>query len=472
MAVVFKLPDLGENIESAEVVAVSVAVGDVVAADQTLIEVETDKAVTDVPSPVAGKLVELAVSVGDKLAVGDVIATIEDGGADQGADDAQADDQRPTEESDESSEDEAERAGQAESRSDDGRKGAGGEDTESSGDEAEPSEQVKSRSDDGRKSAGVEDADSGEASVAPPTPAADDQGERPVPAAPSVRKFAREIGVDVSQVHGSGPAGRISIEDVKAHARNLPVGGPRGAPRKALPDFRKWGEVERQRMSNVRKKTALQMETGWQAPHVTLHDKADVTALETFRRQYKATVEQAGGKLTITAMLLRITSAALNRFPALNCSIDIAQDEVIYKKYVNVGVAVDTPRGLVVPVILHADRKTVTQLSAELTETAAKARNGKLSLEEMSGGTFTITNLGGIGIGHFTPIINDPEVAILGIGRSQYEPVYVDGQFQPRLMMPLSLSFDHRIVDGADGARFLRWIVQAMEQPLLLVMEG
>jgi pyruvate dehydrogenase E2 component (dihydrolipoamide acetyltransferase) len=287
-----------------------------------------------------------------------------------------------------------------------------------------------------------------------------------------VRKFAREIGVDISQVPGSGPAGRISVEDVKAFSRRMPAGATRGTPRKALPDFSRYGEIERRPMSNVRKKTAAQMETGWQAPHVTLHDKADVTGLEQFRQQYQPRVQEAGGKLTVTAMLLRIVSAALRKFPALNCSIDLAQQEVIYKRYVNIGVAADTPRGLVVPVILHADQKSVTQLSVELTEMAARARAGKLSLEEMSGGTFTITNLGGIGIGHFTPIINDPEVAILGIGRANYEPVYTDGEFRPRLMMPLSLSFDHRIVDGADGARFLRWIVEATEQPLLLAMEG
>ncbi|MBM4090179.1 MAG: 2-oxo acid dehydrogenase subunit E2, partial [Planctomycetes bacterium] len=246
----------------------------------------------------------------------------------------------------------------------------------------------------------------------------------------------------------------------------------RAAPRKALPDFQKWGEIERRSMSNVRKKTALQMESGWQAPHVTLHDKADVTALEQFRQQFKATVEKAGGKLTITAMLLKIVSVALRKFPELNCSIDVSQHEIIYKRYVNVGVAADTDRGLVVPVVLNSDKKTVTELSVELTELATRARQGKLSLEEMTGGTFTITNLGDIGIGHFTPIINDPEVAILGVGRSNYEPVYVDGGFQPRLMMPLSLSFDHRIVDGAGGARFLRWIVEGIQQPLLLAMEG
>ncbi len=428
MAVIFKLPDLGENIESAEVVSVAAAVGDIIEANQTIIEVETDKAVTDVPAPIGGKLIELAVAVGDKLSVGDIIAKIEEiaggsvpAGAKQGKPVA-AVPQVPVAQADEAAAP-AEPAAVA---------------------EGTPEQiQVPQVSDD-----------------------------RPVQASPSIRKFAREIGVDISHVSGSGPAGRISIDDVKSHARRMPAGGARGPARKALPDFRKWGDIERKTMSNVRKKTALQMETGWHAPHVTLHDQADVTALEQFRQQYKATVDQAGGKLTITAMLLRIASAALKKFPALNCSIDMSQDEIIYKKYVNVGVATDTPRGLVVPVILQADQKTVTQLSVELTEIASRARAGKLSLEEMAGGTFTITNLGGIGIGHFTPIINDPEVAILGIGRSNYEPVYVDGQFQPRLMMPLSLSFDHRIVDGADGARFLRWIVQAVEQPLLLAMEG
>ena len=432
MAVVFKLPDLGENIESAQVVSIAVAVGDFIQAEQTLIEVETDKAVTDVPAPIAGKLIEIAVKVGDKLSVGDIIAKIEEV--------------------------------------------ASGGPTATSG-AAPPAAVVRST-----PPPAVPPAHAAEP-VRPPATASASvtpeqievpqlESDRPVPASPSVRKFAREIGVDISQVPGSGPAGRISIDDVKTFNRRTPIGGTRGAVRKALPDFRKWGEIDRQPMSNVRKKTALQMESGWQAPHVTLHDKADVTALEQFRQQYKAHVEQAGGKLTITAMLLRIASAALRKFPALNCSIDMSQQEIILKKYVNVGVAADTPRGLVVPVILHADQKTVTQLSVELTEMAARARAGKLSLEEMTGGTFTITNLGGIGIGHFTPIINDPEVAILGIGRSNYEPVYIEGQFQPRLMMPLSLSFDHRIVDGADGSRFLRWIVEAIQQPLLLAMEG
>lgn len=433
MAVVFKLPDLGENIESAEVVSVAASPGDMIEAEQTIIEVETDKAVTDVPAPIGGKLLEVAVSVGDKLSVGDIIAKIEE--VEGGSERAEATEDQP----DESEEDEATEEKPAE---------------ESSAAEEETPETSSTRPAPQQVEVPVSSSD------------------RPVLASPSVRKFAREIGVEISQVSGSGPAGRISIDDVKSHSRRMPSGGGRSVVRKALPDFAKWGEIEREPMSNVRKKTALQMETGWIAPHVTLHDKADVTGLEQFRQQYKDTVEEAGGKLTITAMLIRIVAAALRKFPELNCSIDMSQDEIIYKHYVNIGVAADTRRGLVVPVILNADRKTVTELSVELTEMATRARAGKLSLEEMAGGSFTITNLGGIGIGHFTPIINDPEVAILGVGRNTRESVYVDGEFQPRLMMPLSLSFDHRIVDGAGGARFLRWIVAAIEQPLLLAMEG
>ncbi|MHB8863789.1 MAG: dihydrolipoamide acetyltransferase family protein [Pirellulaceae bacterium] len=472
MAVVFKLPDLGENIESAQVVSIVATVGDYIEAEQTLIEVETDKAVTDVPAPVAGKLLEISVAVGDKLSVGDVIAKIEEGASESPADERAEPADKRAEAADERAEPADERAEPADERAEPADERATPADE--SAEPAEAADRSTEPADDGQPSPRATAAPAPAAGSTAPqqveVPVA--ENDRPVPASPSVRKFAREIGVDISQVSGSGPAGRISVEDVKAFNRRTPTGGPRGAARKALPDFLKWGEIDRQPMSNVRKKTALQMESGWQAPHVTLHDKADVTALEQFRQHHKAHVEQAGGKLTITAMLLRIVSAALRKFPALNCSIDMSQQEVVYKKYVNVGVAADTPRGLVVPVILHADQKTVTQLSVELTEMAARARAGKLSLEEMTGGTFTLTNLGGIGIGHFTPIINDPEVAILGIGRSNVEPVHVDGQFQPRLMMPLSLSFDHRIVDGADGARFLRWIVEAIQQPLLLAMEG
>jgi len=459
MTTVFKLPDLGENIESAQVVSIAVAVGDHVEAEQTLLEVETDKAVTDVPAPVAGRIAEIAVSVGDKLSVGDLIAKIE-----EGADEGQAPEAPPAPRESSgaapAAQEEPRPAPAATAPPDEQAQAAEAAGSPPPAESAEPAAAAAPGT--------TPEPSPADESAAVPAPSTD----RSVPAAPSVRKFAREIGIDVTQVPGSGPAGRISIEDVKAYSRRTPSGAGRAPVRKALPDFARWGDIDRQPMSNVRKKTALQMESGWQAPHVTLHDKADVTTLERFRQQYKARVETAGGKLTITAMLVRIVAAALRKFPEVNCSVDMAQNEIIYKKYVNIGIAMDTPRGLVVPVILHADQKTVTQLSIEITETAERARAGKLSLEEMTGGTFTLTNLGGIGIGHFTPIINDPEVAILGIGRSTQEPGYIDGQLQPRLMMPLSLSFDHRIVDGAGGARFLRWIVEAVEQPLLLAMEG
>ena len=226
-------------------------------------------------------------------------------------------------------------------------------------------------------------------------------------------------------------------------------------------------------MSNVRRLTADQMARTWASvPQVTQYDQADVTELEQLRRQYAPKAVAAGGRLTITAIALKIAAAALKRFPQFNASVDMATHEVIYKQYYHVGVAVDTDRGLLVPVIRDVDRKNVITLAVELTELAERARTRKTALEEMQGGTFTITNLGGIGGTGFSPILNAPEVAILGMARSRMEPVYTDGQFVPRLMLPLSLSYDHRLIDGADGARFLRWVAEALQQPFLLSLEG
>jgi pyruvate dehydrogenase E2 component (dihydrolipoamide acetyltransferase) len=289
------------------------------------------------------------------------------------------------------------------------------------------------------------------------------------PAAPSVRRLARELGVDIRRVAGSGPAGRISVDDVQAFVRNAMAGGvPAGAP-SSLPDFSKWGEVERKPMSNIRRKTAEHLTHAWNAiPHVTQHDKADITTLEALRKQYSPQAEKAGGKLTMTAIALKIVAAALAKFPQFNSSIDIARNEIVYKKSIHVGVAADTERGLLVPVIRDVDRKGIIQLAAELGAASDKARGGKLSLDDMQGGGFTITNLGGIGGTSFTPIVNWPEVAILGISRGAREPVYADGAFEPRLMLPLSLSYDHRVIDGADAARFLRWVAEAFEQPFVM----
>jgi pyruvate dehydrogenase E2 component (dihydrolipoamide acetyltransferase) len=291
--------------------------------------------------------------------------------------------------------------------------------------------------------------------------------------------MARELGVDINQVPGSGADGRISIEDVKEQARRIVTGASAGKgsqpAAEPLPDFSRWGAIVRQPMRAVRRKTAEHLAAAWAAiPHVTQHDLADVTLLEELRKRYAKKSETAGGSLTVTAVAVKVVAAALKVFPQMNSSIDLAADEIIYKKYVNIGIAVDTDRGLLVPVIHGADAKNIVQLSVEIAQLSEKARTRKISLDEMQGGCFSVSNLGGIGGTYFTPIVNLPEVGILGISRARTEPVYSKetGQFAPRLMLPLSLSYDHRVVDGADGIRFLRWVAEALEQPFLLALEG
>jgi pyruvate dehydrogenase E2 component (dihydrolipoamide acetyltransferase) len=226
-------------------------------------------------------------------------------------------------------------------------------------------------------------------------------------------------------------------------------------------------------MRGIRRKTAEHLARAWATiPHVTQHDLADITAVEELRKTYAKDVEAAGGNLTVTAVLVKVIAAALRKFPQFNSSVDMASEEIVYKKYVNIGIAVDTERGLLVPVIRDADARNVTEIAVALAQLSDKARKGKLSLDEMQGGCFSISNLGGIGGTAFTPIINAPEVAILGVSRARMEPVYLDGQFVPRFMLPLSLSYDHRVIDGADGIRFLRWVVEALEKPFLLALQG
>jgi pyruvate dehydrogenase E2 component (dihydrolipoamide acetyltransferase) len=290
--------------------------------------------------------------------------------------------------------------------------------------------------------------------------------------------MARELGVDIDQVAGSGSGGRISVDDVKAHAKRIitePAAAGGVIPAEPLPDFSRWGEIERQPMRAVRRKTAEHLTAAWTAiPHVTQHDLADVTNLEELRKRYAKQAETAGGSLTVTAIAVKVVAAALRVFPQFNSSIDLAAGEIISKKYVNIGVAVDTDRGLLVPVIRNADTKNIIQLSVELAQLSEKARNRKIALDEMQGGCFSVSNLGGMGGTYFTPIVNAPEVAILGISRAKMEPVYdkSTGGFVPRLVLPLSLSYDHRVIDGADGIRFLRWVVEALEQPFLLALQG
>ena len=409
------------------------AVGDQVAAEQSVLEIETDKAVVEVPSPVGGSVTAIHVAAGDKAAVGQLIVTLETDGA------ASAKDARPA----------IERAPAVEPA-------------------AEPQEAPAAP-----PPSQPPPAMSSEEPVAPRQPGAI------AAAAPSVRRLAREIGVSIDEVPGTGPGGRVSAEDVKRYARARRQAAPEPAPASAapvavpLPEFGRWGEVERRPMSNVRRLTADQMARTWASvPQVTQFDRADVTELEELRQKYGPRAVAAGGRLTVTAIALKVVAAALQRFPQFNASVDMSTHEVIFKSYYHVGVAVDTDRGLLVPVIRDVDRKNIITLAVELNELAERARNRKTSLEEMQGGTFTVTNLGGIGGTGFSPILNAPQVAILGMARSRIEPVHTGGQFVPRLMLPLSLSYDHRLIDGADGARFLRWIAEALSQPFLLSLEG
>lgn len=427
MATEFKLPELGENIKGGVITKVLVTVGATVAKDQPVLEMETDKAVVEVPSSVAGTVTAVHVKDGDKAAVGQLIFTV-------AADGVSA--------------------------------------------PPAPLEQPKKAKPQAPAPAVPAPQAPAAAEGPAPAPVAAASPGVPVAAAPSVRQFAREIGIEISKVPAGSPDGRITIDDVKRYAKQInesrAAGGP-AAPEIRLPDFSKWGVVERQAMTAVRRKTAEHMALAWsQIPHVTQFDNADITGLEERRKKLSPKVEKAGAKLTVTAILIKIVAAALKVFPKFNASIDAAKGEIILKKYIHIGVAVDTDRGLLVPVVKEADRKNIVQIAVELAQMAEKARAGKLALDEMQGGSFTVTNLGGIGGTHFTPIVNFPEVAILGVGRARMEPHFggKDGCCSPKLVLPLSLSYDHRLIDGADGARFLRWVVEAIEEPLLIPLEG
>jgi pyruvate dehydrogenase E2 component (dihydrolipoyllysine-residue acetyltransferase) len=494
----FTLPELGENISSGDVLRVLVKPGDTIQKEQSVLELETDKATIEVPSSVAGQVKEVKVKAGDKVKVGQAILSVEDGAG------AKSTEAAPTKSGGEGGK--AEAPTKAEGGKADGDRRATAADAAPAPQPAkekipdvQPDIQARNQSTTPDK-AGVKDpsvgpqAQSGAAEGDAPSrgrnvvdisrgarapeasaPSAAAPELPPAPAAPSVRRMARELGVDINQVVGTSAGGRISTEDVKAYAKRLVEGGSRGGAVQAepLPDFSRFGAVERQPMRAVRRKTAEHLSAAWATiPHVTQCDLADITGLEELRKKYAKQVEAAGGNLTVTSIAVKIVAAALKVFPQFNASIDMAREELIYKKYCHVGVAVDTDRGLLVPVIRDVDKKNIVQLAAELAQAAERARNKKTTLEEMEGGCFTITNLGGIGGTYFTPIVNHPEVAILGMSRAQMEPVYVNGTFEPRLMLPLSLSYDHRVIDGADGIRFLRFLVEALEQPFVLSLQG
>ena len=457
-----KLPELGENIEAGDVVSVTVKSGDQITSGQTILELETDKAVLEVPSTLTGEVKEVKVAVGQRLKVGEVILTI----AAVVAEEEPAVAAEPEPEAPVAHAADQDSMAMARHTFRSARNFEGKSEEQALPPDIPSDAQLRARAAAETKRGPLKD-------------------QRNVPAAPVVRKLAREIGVDIYMVKGSGPGGRISEADVKAFAKatftrmadpagNVQVSGA-GAGKVVvkLPDFSRWGKIDKQPLRGVRRKTAEHLAVAWNViPHVTQFDKADVTDLEELRKRFAPKAEAAGGKMTMTAIALKVVASALKAFPQFNASIDTASEEIIYKKYVHIGVAVDTDRGLLVPVLRDVDKKNIIELAVELSAISKKARDKKLSAEDMEGGTFTITNLGGVGGTAFTPIVNHPEVAILGMSRSRLEPVWIGGKFEPRAMLPLSLSYDHRIIDGADAARFVRWIVDALEQPFLLSVQG
>lgn len=443
-----RLPEISENVETGDVIKLLVGVGDVIDVDTPIVELETDKAVLEVPSPYKGKVAEIRVKEGDTIKIDQVIITVDT------ADVAAAGPEATSEKKPES------------------RVGAESETAVA----ASGKKATKKKKRPPKQPAAPAVGPSATATQTKAPPPAPEAYEPAAPASPSLRRLARELGVDIRRVAGTGPGGRISQDDIKSYARNAVAAAKTPPPESsanAVTESSRWGPVVREPMSKVRKVTARTMAQAWTTiPHVTQYDKVDITELEDIRRQFSAKVATAGGKLTVTAILVKVLASALKVFPQFNASIDDKTEEIIYKRYYHIGVAVDTDRGLLVPVIRAVDKKNITEISSELNELADKARNKKLSLDEMEGATFTISNLGGIGGTNFSPIVYPPQVAILGVARARMEPVYIDGKFEPRLMLPLSVSYDHRIIDGADGARFLRWIVQALEEPILLALEG
>ncbi len=414
----FRLPELGENIESGDVVRVAVQPGDQVSQGQTVLELETDKAVVEVPSSVSGTVREVKAQVGQKMRVGDLILTI---AATQPA--AAASAPAPAAAPDQNAAAPDKSAAAPADSSDEGYMAMARHSFRSAR-TAEGKSEAEAFPPDVLPEVELEGHPSGLAKHAGPE-------HRTIPAAPIVRKLAREIGVDIYLVKGSGPGGRISEDDVKGFAKgvfarmadaesSMRLAARAGAVVEKLPDFSRWGKIEKVSLRGVRRKTAEHLSVAWsQIPHVTQFDKADVSELEELRKRFAPKAEKAGGKMTMTAIALKVVSSALKAFPQFNASIDMASEEIIYKRYINIGVAVDTERGLLVPVIRDVDKKNIIELAVELSAISAKARDKKLAAEDMEGGSFTITNLGGVGGTAFTPIINHPEVAILGMSRAR-----------------------------------------------------
>jgi pyruvate dehydrogenase E2 component (dihydrolipoamide acetyltransferase) len=458
MASEVKLPALGENVAGGDVVDVKVKVGDQVKEGQALVEVEAEKSTVEVPSPFAGQISQVFVRKGDKVRTGQTLFLVDGNG-------------KPV--------------------------APGAASTSAAPPAPPPAPSVPPKTPPPPPQAppslpppAARTVSPGANAPASPAPAPPPPPPRPetgpvqppplpsaqadggvVPAGPATRKLAREWGVNLTNVPPSGLRGRVTQEDVRTYVRALASGAttPLPAAVPVLPSFEQWGPVEYQRFESIRKKTAEAVTLAWTTiPHVTHHDLADVTDIEAFRKQQA----EKGHKLTVTAFVVKACAIVLKQMPQFNASLDLAQERLIQKQYVHIGIAVDTERGLVVPVLRDVDKKSVQDLGREMAEIAEKARNRKVTADDMAGGCFTVSNLGGIGGTAFTPIVRWPEVAILGLSRSRLAPVWRDGQWTPRLQLPLSLSYDHRVIDGADAARFTRQLAELLENPMMMLLHA
>jgi pyruvate dehydrogenase E2 component (dihydrolipoamide acetyltransferase) len=460
----FKLPDLGEGIHEAEILAVKVAVGQKIAEDDPLFEVETDKAVVEIPSPFAGIVDKVNVEVGQIVKVGTVMVTIKE-----------------------------------EAAADKGDKKDSGQASQAIADKREPAP-AKPLASAGKPSVARPDQPQKQALQAQGQAKEKNQSSEIVPAAPSTRRLARELGVDLRLVRGTGGGGRVLTEDVRTFAARslepmISASGARetgaeaataravrgaddsgiisGLMLPALPDFSKYGAVERVPLRSVRRKTAENMTlSSRHIPQATQFDEADLSALEALRKKCQGKVEAKGGKLTFLAFVVKAAADALSRYPQFNASFDEAKSEIIFKRYFNIGVAVATERGLIVPVIKEVDKKGVFELALELSEIITKTKSGKVDFDRLQGGTFTVTNVGAIGGTSMIPLVSFPESAILAMAKAEQKPIVKEGKLAIGLILPLAMSFDHRIADGAEAAQFMQDIVKRLEEPPSFAMEA
>jgi pyruvate dehydrogenase E2 component (dihydrolipoamide acetyltransferase) len=441
-----RLPDVGD-FKDIEVIEVLIAVGDDVEAEQSIIILESDKATMEIPSPSAGKIESVTVKVGDKLNQGDPIATLSGGGAGSTKDNSKTEQAAPVVAAPVAAAPEPAAASSTAAPTAVAETGAAKA-------EAVPGKTLRPHP---GAAAGADIASA---------------SSKMIHASPSIRRYARELGVALDQVIGSGPKGRIVKSDVKAFVKTTMSGATPGSAAAgggisigAMPevDHSKFGEVETVALSRIKKIAGAHLHRSWvTVPHVTQFDEADITELEAFRKSLARDAEKKGVRMTPLIFLMKAVVTALQEYPNFNSSLDAKGENLIMKKYFHIGIAVDTPKGLVVPVVRDVDRKGLFELAAELGEISIRARDGKLTPTDMQGGCFTISSLGGIGGTNFTPIVNAPEVAILGVSRSKMQPVFIDGEFQPRMMLPLGLSYDHRVIDGAQAARFTSFLSQVI----------